>query len=273
MRTAPQGTESPGGPMAGKTRWICHDCFHGMRPEDTAGGIVVVIDVLRASTTIVTALANGAAAVRTAATREAAVAAARGETGGEVLLGGERGGLRIPGFDLGNSPREYARDRVAGRTIVSTTTNGTAAIAACPRADEILVGALVNRRAAALVARGLAAAGAAPRAIHLVCAGTDGSPTEEDLLAAGAILDAAGERPDEPSAARALAAFRDAAGPADPDPARLAAALHASRGGVNLRNIGLQDDVEVAAAIDSLPVVPRLDRAGGRFVIEGTTAR
>ena len=85
--------------------WHCHDVYRRMPDGATAGGIAVVIDVLRASTTIVTALAHGAARVVPVAevdeARRRAVAIE-----GSVVLGGERGGLRIPGFDLGNSPRE-----------------------------------------------------------------------------------------------------------------------------------------------------------------------
>ena len=251
-------------------RWRCHDCFHGMQPADTAGGVVVVIDVLRASTTIVTALAGGATGVLAMATAPEALAAAEaaGRPRGECLLGGERGGLRIEGFDLGNSPAEYTPARVAGRRIVTTTTNGTAAIAACPLAAEILVGSLVNRRAVAASAAALSARSDHPAPIHLVCAGTDGEPTEEDLLAAGAILDAAGEV--EPlamdaAAARALERWRDVmAGAADPA-GTLAVALARARGGRNLLAIGMGADIPLAAAVDTLDVVPRRDGRDGWF--------
>ena len=254
-----------------RVRWHCHDCFHGMREEDTAGGIVVVIDVLRASTTIVTALANGAVGVRTERTAEAARAAAAlaGRDAGHSLLGGERAGLRIEGFDLGNSPREYTPERVGGLRIVTTTTNGTAAVAACPLAEAILVGALVNRRAVAARAFALALAGGrAPRPIHLVCAGTDGEVTEEDILAAGAILDAAGATALDAAATAARAEFRQTIGDAPDLRAPLAAALADSRGGRNLLAIGMAADIGCAAAIDTIPLVPRLDRGSGWFVAD-----
>src|SRR3972149_9874236 len=97
-----------------------------LRATELAGKTVVVIDELRASSTIVQALGNGARAVFPVASIPEARKHA-GQMNG-VLLGGERGGLRIPGFDLGNSPSEYTRDRVAGKTIVLTTTNGTRAV-------------------------------------------------------------------------------------------------------------------------------------------------
>lgn len=230
----------------------------------TAGGIAVVIDVLRASTTIATALAHGAAAVRPVAGIEEARGLAA-VLGAGTLLGGERGGVRIPGFDLGNSPLEYTPDRVAGKTIVITTTNGTAALHACREAREILVGALVNRTAVADEVRRLAG-DSVP--VHLVCAGTDGEITAEDVLAAGAILDAAAagsvEALDE-SAREAVAFFRRVAAAVDVQ-SGLVAEFRRSPGGSNLVDLGMEADLPVAAAIDSLAVVPRLDRASGRLI-------
>jgi len=130
--------------------WHCHELYHRMPSGAVAGGIAVVIDVLRASTTIVTALAHGAAAVAPRRSIEEALAAAADRPG--AVLGGERGGVMIAGFDLGNSPLEYAPDRVAGRPVVITTTNGTAALAVCRDAAEVLVGAIVNRTAVAATA-------------------------------------------------------------------------------------------------------------------------
>lgn len=231
-----------------------------------AGGIAIVIDVLRASTTIITALAHGAARVRAVRTVGEARALA-GQPG--VLLGGERGGRPIDGFDLGNSPSEYTRQRMAGRDVVITTTNGTAALHACQDAAAILMGAVVNRSAVATAALRLAAG---DQAVHLVCAGTDGDVTEEDLLGAGAILDAAirlgaDEHKDFDGPARAAVAdFRAVAG-SDGDPAAALACVFAtSIGGRNLIALGMEDDLSPAAQIDSLPVVPRLDRASGWLV-------
>ena len=257
--------------------WHCHDLFNRMPQGAVAGGIAVVIDVLRASTTIMTALAHGAAGVRPVLTVEVARALAAGFGSGSdsgVLLGGERGGLRIDGFDLGNSPLEYSRARVAGRRIVITTTNGTAALDACTAASEVLIGAIVNRAAVAARARELAVAHGTSN-IHLVCAGTDGEVTEEDLLTAGAILDAAGRLPGadgdrrDASATAALEMFRGVLSAPSTEgrveahaiaAAAIAAAFATSRGGRNLIELGMRADLPAAAAIDSLRVVPRLDR-------------
>ena len=257
--------------------WHCHNLFNRMPQGAVTGGIAVVIDVLRASTTIVTALAHGAAGVRPVLTVEAARALAAGFaslSGSSVLLGGERGGLRIDGFDLGNSPLEYSRARVAGRRIVITTTNGTAALDACTAASEVLIGAIVNRAAVAARAWDLARSrGNAD--IHLGCAGTDGEVTEEDLLTAGAILDAAGRLPGadgdvlDASATAALNVFRGVLSPPTAEgrvdahaiaAAAITSAFATSRGGRNLIELGMQADLPAAAAIDSLRVVPRLDR-------------
>lgn len=250
----------------GRERWHCHDCFHGMRSSDTEGGIAVVIDVLRASTTIATALANGAVAVRACGAVADARAAARaaGRGAGDCLLGGERGGLPIEGFDLGNSPAEYTARRVGGRRVVTTTTNGTAAVEACPLAAALLVGCLVNRRAVAARVVGLLDE-LGTRPVHLVCAGTDGAVSEEDVLAAGAILDAAGPSPSslDAPAALALRAFRAVAADGG-----LVAALERSRGGRNLLAIGMGGDIAAAAALDTIQIVPRLDRNDGWFRAE-----
>ena len=248
-------------------RWHCHERFHGMPQGSVAGGIAVVIDVLRASTTIITALANGAARVRPVAD----VAEARrlaAALGPDTLLGGERGGVRIDGFELGNSPAEYARDRVAGRSIVITTTNGTAALAACLAAREILVGALVNRSAVAAAVRRLAGAGDGGD-VHLVCAGTDGEVSGDDVLTAGAILDAAAADPagvgdgfDSPARA-ALESFRTLCARGGSVEGMIEEVFRHSPGGVNLVALGMVADLAAAAAIDSLTLVPRLDHATG----------
>ncbi|MFM8892684.1 MAG: 2-phosphosulfolactate phosphatase [Planctomycetia bacterium] len=252
--------------------WICHPLFNRMPPGATAGGIAVVIDVLRASTTIVTALAHGASRVRPVLeVADARQWPDRPDAPPGILLGGERGGLTIPGFDLGNSPLEYSAARVAGRPVVITTTNGTAAIDACNDALEVLVGAVVNRSAVAAESRRLADR-RGTGIIHLVCAGTDGAATEEDLLAAGAILDAATRLPGakhdtlDPSAREVLAEFLEvigSGGDAPAAPEAIAASFAQSRGGRNLIALGMRPDLAAAARIDSLPLAPRLDRGSG----------
>ncbi|MFM8377823.1 MAG: 2-phosphosulfolactate phosphatase [Planctomycetia bacterium] len=242
--------------------WHCHDLYQRLSAGSCAGGIAVVIDVLRASTTMITALAHGATHVVPVANVTEARRLAT-EAGPAALLGGERGGVRIPGFDLGNSPLEYTPDRVGGRTVVITTTNGTAALAASRGAREILIGAIVNCTAVAAAIRRLARDG---DHVHLVCAGTDGRVSAEDVLAAGAILDAAevegAENDLDPTAREALASFRRVAASGDV-PTALVTEFRRSPGGANLVALGMEADLPAAAAIDTLAVVPRFDAASG----------
>lgn len=250
--------------------WHCHNIFHRMPSGATAGGIAIVIDVLRASTTMITALAHGAVAVLPRRSIEDARAAAESAPG--AILGGERHCVRIEGFDAGNSPLEYTSDRVAGRPVIITTTNGTAALAACSQATEVLVGAMVNRTAVAKAARHLAVTNGC-HAIHLVCAGTDGHVTLEDILTAGAILDAAAQGGDAPRDVLDADAFaaRDQYGAIANgkglEPVNgVIQAFRSSAGGKNLVALGMEADITAAAAIDSLAVVPRLEPCTNRLV-------
>lgn len=255
--------------MPAEIEWHCHPLPDHMPPDAVSGGVAVVIDVLRASTTIVTALAAEAAFVLpTAAVDEARRQRERLPAG--TLLGGERGGTRIAGFDLGNSPAEYAAAAVAGRGIVITTTNGTAALARCAAANERLIGCLVNRRAVAAAAVELATAGNGQ--VHLVCAGTDGVVTDEDLLGAGGILAAAFDLLPPGDSLRhdlaggmALTAFRCHHAEADPT-ASLVQAFTAAPGGANLIELGMASDLPLAAAIDRFAVVPWLCPQTGRLL-------
>jgi len=114
-----------------------------VEPADLAGKAVAVIDVLRATTTIIQALAAGAAEVIPCLEVEEARRIAV-PLGGRAVTGGERGGKQIPGFDLGNSPAEFTPERVAGKTVVFTTTNGTRAMQRCKEARRVLVAAFTN---------------------------------------------------------------------------------------------------------------------------------
>ena len=150
-------------------------------PSELRGGVAVMIDLLRASTTIVHAFSVGAIAIIPCETIEEARAAAANLSGQATVLGGERDGVRIEGFDLGNSPAEYTKESVSGKTVVFTTTNGTRALARCREAERVLIGGFVNL--AAMV--GTLAESELP--VHFVCAGTNGRVTAEDILFAGAL--------------------------------------------------------------------------------------
>ncbi|QEH34541.1 putative 2-phosphosulfolactate phosphatase [Aquisphaera giovannonii] len=144
------------------------------------GGIAVVIDVLRASTMIVHALAAGCREVIPCGEIEEARAAAAAMPPGTAILAGERHGVPIPGFDLGNSPGQCTAEACEGRAMIITTTNGTRAILASLEAEPVVVGSFVNF--AATAQRLLHE----EKPIHVVCAGTEGSISYEDTLLAGA---------------------------------------------------------------------------------------
>jgi len=149
--------------------------------RDLSAATCVVFDVLRATSSMITALAHGAAEIWPACTIEEAQAL-RGQKP-DALLGGERHGELIDGFDLGNSPFEY-RQGVAGRTVISTTTNGTVALRACANARHVLVGAILN-----LEALGELLARDHPEQLVFVCAGTFTDFALEDACAAGLLID------------------------------------------------------------------------------------
>lgn len=208
-----------------------------------------VIDVVRASTTIVTALAHGAVAVVPVASPEEAWARAAAWPPGRVLVGGERGGRPLQGFEAGNSPVEYTRERVAGRVVVFTTTNGTRALLAVRGYPAVAVAGYVN---AAAVAVWLARRGPD---VLLVCAGESGRFCLEDAAAAGLLVArlALGCRRARltDGARAALAIHRRYAG--DPDRVLRRAAWARA-----LRARGQGADLRCCAALDRFDVVPVL---------------
>jgi 2-phosphosulfolactate phosphatase len=171
----------------------------------------VVFDVLRATSTFVTALHNGAKEIYP--TYAESLAEHHKENQPEVLLGGERHGVKIRAFgrdyDFGNSPREYTPEKVKGQTIVSTTTNGTGALLTCSNAKIVLAGAFLNLEATANFLRKNNFEN-----VLLVCAGTGWNTAFEDVLGAGALceklLDAKVDLSD--SAQIALTAYNGAKG-------------------------------------------------------------
>src|SRR5271165_3967965 len=165
-------------------REVCVHLLPQLAPAGAlAGGLAVVIDVLRATTTIVHALAAGCADVRPCAEVDEARQLADGMRAGRVLLGGERGGEPLPGFDLGNSPGAYTAQRCKGCTIVLTTTNGTRALHRAAEASRVLIAGFVNYSAVCEQLRLDA------RPVHIICSGTEGEVSLEDTILAGALVD------------------------------------------------------------------------------------
>lgn len=210
--------------------------------ERFEGYQTVAIDVLRATTTIVTALAAGATyVVPTLAPQEALEAA--GRVAGS-RLGGERNSVLIPGFDFGNSPQEYTPDRVAGRSIFFTTTNGTRAIHALAPLGPVLIASLVN--VGAVVCR-LRKAG---KPVLILCAGMEDELSLEDSVCAGALADGLGEEitlNDFGSMARSL--FRN-------HKDNLVNLLQTARHGKSLIDLGAAGDLEICARLNTIDLAP-----------------
>jgi 2-phosphosulfolactate phosphatase len=258
-------------------RLAVYDVPSSVRPDDLTGKTVVVIDVLRATTTIAHALEAGAIEVLPCLEIEDARALAAAMPEGRYVLGGERGGLPIDGFHLGNSPGEYTPQSVGGKTVVFTTTNGTRAMMRCRQAARVFLGAFVN--VSAMVERL-----AGQSEIHVVCAGSGGEATRDDVLLAGFLVARLGQRggADCQWNAEAVAARDDwtaafpasAAAPGNPiDPESLAAELRKGRAGQRLLAIGLQSDILAASQIDRFRSVPELDPKTMRIGLAGHEGR
>ncbi len=218
--------------------------------------VAVLVDVLRAGTSVAAAIHNGARAVVPAASIEQAVRIANSLGRDEVLLCGERQGMRIEGFDLGNSPAEFSPGRVRDRTIVMTTTNGTRTLASLSGAREVYVAALVNL---GNVADALADA---DDETLIVCAGREGRVSVEDALCAGLLVDACSKQrrrvqsqPSKPELGDGAIAALALAREHSPVSARF---LRATEAGRALEAIGQGKDIHFCARLDSIPELPAL---------------
>jgi 2-phosphosulfolactate phosphatase len=218
--------------------------------QDVQGRVVAVIDVLRASTTIAVALANGARAVIPFESSEDAIMRSKQMERGAFLLAGERRMLKMEGFDLGNSPREHTAESVEGKTVLLTTTNGTKALLSVQGARDVVVASYVNLTGVTTMLRAALRGGAD---ITLVCAGQDRQFALEDAACAGRYVHNVSKR---------LADL-------DMNDAALAASLIDRKYGDNLLRLfntaahgralaaaGFEEDLAACAAVDSFPVIP-----------------
>ena len=250
-----------------------HYLPHFIAESDLAGSTVIVVDLLRASTTICQALASGAKCVIPSLEVDATFAKANeyvaaGGSRDALLLGGERGGRRISGFDLGNSPADYTSEQVLQRTVLFTTTNGTKALAHARLADRTLIGSANNRQAI------VEAVADAPR-VEILCAGTNGKVTREDVLAAGAIA----SRIKKCGKAESFNAWCESACREWQELLTTAKALHRTPseqfavelretlGGKNLLALGYDRDLQLCAQLDTHNVAPELDRTTGQITL------
>jgi 2-phosphosulfolactate phosphatase len=209
--------------------------------EPTRAPVAIVVDVMRATSTIAQALASGYPRVLAAAGIEEARALR--EELGEGILGGERQAVKIDGFDVGASPREFLEPR--DQPVIFSTTNGTRAIlAAAERAEQVLLGSLLNLTA---VARAAVASG---EDVVVVCAGFQGRFAIDDAYCAGRIVQLLdGERGDGAKAA-----------------VLIAQAYPEAIDGINARTYGppgMEDDIAWVTRVDALDVVPRMSRLVG----------
>jgi 2-phosphosulfolactate phosphatase len=237
-----------------------------LKERDLSGTICVVFDVLRATSSMVTALSNGASAILPVAGIPEALKVRQREP--EVLLAGERDGLRIRSnltgsidFDLGNSPREFTRDRVSGKNIVMTTTNGTQALRACAQAKAVFVSCFLNLRTTSACVQEELGKSDKPDVI-LVCSGTLAQAAYEDVLAAGALCDALWDLECLSNAAIADSA-KMARSLFQLEQDDLSAALKKSRNGLRLLSRPeLAADVDFCAQRDASTLVVEMGRDG-----------
>ncbi|HET6797575.1 MAG TPA: 2-phosphosulfolactate phosphatase [Gemmatimonadales bacterium] len=223
----------------------------GLTVAEVQGRTVFVIDILRATTTMSAALAHGAKAIIPVGSTEEALRLAQTIGSTDVLLAGEKNCVRIPGFNLGNSPLEMTETTVRGKTLIVTTSNGSRALLACQGASAVYLASAANLTTAAERAR---EALAADQPVLIVCAGRDGAFSLDDAYCAGRLASAifGGTKP-----RRAL----NDAGLASLDLVRRYGLrwqrpLAYSRAGRELIRLGFRADVKDAARMDAYPVLP-----------------
>jgi len=223
----------------------------GITPSEVQGRTVFVIDILRATTAMCAALYHGAKAMIPVANTEEALRLAQTIGSDDVLLAGEKNCVRIPGFQLGNSPLEMTESVVRNKTIIVTTTNGTKALLACQGAGGVYPACAANLTLAGEKAR---EALERDRYIVLVCAGRDGSFSLDDAYCAGRLAVAAlgGRKPRRGLNDAALASLDLVRRYGD----RWERPLSYSRAGRELVKLGFREDLLDASRLDAYPVLP-----------------
>jgi 2-phosphosulfolactate phosphatase len=234
--------------------------FESLKQRELSASVCVVFDVLRATSSMVTALANGATAIIPVAQISEAVALRRKDR--KVLLAGERNGVRIPaslsggvGFDLGNSPREFVETKVCGRMIAMTTTNGTRALRSCSGARVVLVCSFLNLKATAnFINR------RKPARLILICSGTFEQTAYEDILGAGALCDLLWSRYRDGAVADSAVVARQLF---RLERKNLLKAIGGSRNGKRLLSMPeLKEDVRFCSRMNAFPLVVEMDKQG-----------
>lgn len=168
--------------MTRGSRLDVYSSVHTFQEEQIRNKVIVVVDVLRATSTIVTALSNGAKGVIPVEDMGEASRIAQSVDSSNILLCGEKDGVKIEGYDLGNSPLEYTRERVEGRSLILNTTNGTKAIKKSHQSSELYIASFLNLDAVVQQLTGVEGD------VVIVCSGWKGRLSLEDLLLAGNII-------------------------------------------------------------------------------------
>jgi 2-phosphosulfolactate phosphatase len=220
-------------------------------PGAVLGHVVAVIDVLRASTTIATALANGARSIVPVESADLAMVHSKQFERSEVLLAGEQKMQPIAGFDLGNSPASFTSEVVTGKTIMLTTTNGTRALTGLIGARDVVVASYVNHAAVAAM---LGTAVRSDNNVSIVCAADEGHFSLEDAACAGRYVRSLSQRH------RSSIVLNDAACACEIIDRKygdnIAKIFRDSSHGKALAEAGFGDDLAFCAQVDSQPVVP-----------------
>jgi 2-phosphosulfolactate phosphatase len=261
-------TPTTGGTPTERARVFVHLLPGLIPPGSLKGSVAVVVDVLRATTVIVHALASGCEAVIPCAEIDEAKATAASLPPGSALLAGERQGLPIPGFDLGNSPGDFTPEVCLGKTLVMTTTTGTRAILASLDADRVYIASFANLRAISDEISVQFLKKDHGRSVHVICAGTEGFISLEDSLLAGALTMDAAQLTADTLGENALLGNDEAFIVASQwltaaqgfRERPLAGLLSLGRGGQNVQRIGLADDIASAAQINRFDLVSELCR-------------
>jgi 2-phosphosulfolactate phosphatase len=223
----------------------------GLTSQEVQGRTVFVIDILRATTTMCAALHSGARALIPVAATEEALRLAQTIGSADVLLAGERQAVRIPGFQLGNSPLEMTETAVRGKTLIVTTSNGTKALLACQGAGAVYPACAGNLSLAAEKVRETIDGG---RRTLIVCAGREGAFSLDDAYAAGRLVAAAlGDGRPRPRLNDEAIAALDLVRRYGDDWER---PLRRSRAGRELLRLGFGDDIAAASRVDAYPVLP-----------------
>jgi 2-phosphosulfolactate phosphatase len=220
---------------------------HELEKKDFRGKTVVVIDVLRATSTMIIALENGCSGFIPVSTVEEAMQLAALKKDPDLLLGGERNAMPLEGFHLGNSPRDYRPEKVRGKVVVLTTTNGTQALLAARKAAEVFIGAFLNISA---LSRRLEETG---RDVIIACSGEKSLFCLEDTVCGGAIIDRLEQegvsllKNDAAMAAKVLYEYYEG---------DIHGMLAGCDWGQYLESVGLGKDLRICAQTDSSQLVP-----------------